>query len=777
MSRSRSLLLGLFLAIALAAAWLALPNSDDTGEGALGPEPVGTRTMVTEEIALAPDLEPRPNPDQEQRVQAGSVGGTEPLGPDPEERTRREAAGWLVLVLEDPEGQPVEGVTLAAYWRKGWGDYGEDVGTTDERGRFPTTIEGPWMVEDVKVRENGPARSLEHLGPFDPDPDRPHEVLLRLPREGLLQGTVRDTNGEGIADIEVVAELMLVLREPFEHRLSRAGAETRSAADGSWSLVVPLGTYLVALSDASNTWSPGHEALVRLDGQQPELEVPLQLLSTRGAELTVTVHSPPGSSAEPSIRATAKALDGPTTTAVEGIELLPLDQVRLGERQVDGSFVVQGLTPGKWMLRGRADGCRPLDVSIPRFATRMEVTLLPTLPERERAVVRGVLLGADGSPIQGQVLMISDWRTSGESSGDRTDPQGRFEVALGARGKYLRAQAPGHCWTTVGPLNRAALPDLLEIRLEPLRDIHGTVVDESGRAAMATVVMRRGGTSVRSVVPSATEPAFLDDALAEDRIGTGPDGAFRFLGIPEGPHELWAYPENRALPPGRAVVRGGETDVQLILGANLEDTVTIRGRVHDALSGDPLPGVAVYARPAEGTLSMGGSGLSDEEGRFSLIGHPPGQLGLWVEPPAETARHHAFLTVPPESFSAGEHERDLALHPARTLHLSVVAADGSPLWGVEINVLDAVGVEVGLQDANGRNDGSSAHSDANGRVDLRGLPAAKITLLALRQREDDYRHGRPNYRLLEEDEEQEAIAFEIDLTHSVPELKELVLPW
>ena len=174
---------------------------------------------------------------------------------------------------------------------------------------------------------------------------------------------------------------------------------------------------------------------------------------------------------------------------------------------------------------------------------------------------------------------------------------------------------------------------------------------------------------------------------------------------------------------------------------------------------------------------MGGSGLSDEEGRFSLIGHPTGPLGFWVEPPAETARHHAFLTVPPEPFSAGEHERDLALHPARTLHLSVVGADGGPLWGVDINVLDATGVEVDLQDSSGHNDGSSAHSDAIGRVDLRGLPAVKITLLVLRQREDDYPFGRPNYRLLKEGEEEDPIVFEIDLTHPVRDLKELVLPW
>jgi len=72
---------------------------------------------------------------------------------------------------------------------------------------------------------------------------------------------------------------------------------------------------------------------------------------------------------------------------------------------------------------------------------------------------------------------------------------------------------------------------------------------------------------------------------------------------------------------------------------------------------------------------------------------------------------------------------------------------------------------------------ASAHSDANGRVDLRGLPAVKVTLLALRQREGDYRYGRPNYALLKQDEEEEPIAFEIDLTHPVPELKELVLPW
>ena len=47
----------------------------------------------------------------------------------------------------------------------------------------------------------------------------------------------------------------------------------------------------------------------------------------------------------------------------------------------------------------------------------------------------------------------------------------------------------------------------------------------------------------------------------------------------------------------------------------------------------------------------------------------------------------------------------------------------------------------------------------------------------LRQRTGDYRFGRPNYPLLEENEEEQAIAFEIDLTHPVPGLKELVLPW
>ena len=149
--------------------------------------------------------------------------------------------------------------------------------------------------------------------------------------------------------------------------------------------------------------------------------------------------------------------------------------------------------------------------------------------------------------------------------------------------------------------------------------VSGTVVD----SAQPPRPVRRARVTVRPDGQSNGWSATTDD-----------EGRFVIAGIAAGRHILeskkaaWVTGRYGATRPGRPgipiVVNDGATlqglTIVMSRGATISGTVVSR-------SGEPMPGVAVTATGAR-IRNSGTDVVTDDEGRFRLYGHPPGEYGV-----------------------------------------------------------------------------------------------------------------------------------------------------
>jgi hypothetical protein len=169
------------------------------------------------------------------------------------------------------------------------------------------------------------------------------------------------------------------------------------------------------------------------------------------------------------------------------------------------------------------------------------------------------------------------------------------------------------------------------------------------------------------------------------------------------------------------VGRGARADVALPRGGS------IRGRVVDAQSGEPLEGAVVSAHAGTGaTESVGAAGLSlGPDGTFTLADLPPVPLALRVEAPA--AGDHLGQWYDAVGYPQVAARIDGA---ARTAGVVVGLERGASIRGTVRD--DAgqpvAGARVALVGCRGRCPMGTT-TDAEGRYELRGVPAGGGMLL------------------------------------------------
>ncbi|MGE5277313.1 MAG: carboxypeptidase regulatory-like domain-containing protein [Acidobacteriota bacterium] len=257
-------------------------------------------------------------------------------------------------------------------------------------------------------------------------------------------------------------------------------------------------------------------------------------------------------------------------------------------------------------------------------------------------------------------------------------------------------------------------------------------------------IVLSAGVSVAGVVrdaqgaPVAGATVFLlGDAGRPQNTATGGDGGFRLSDLPAGKAvmlavnaEGYAGARSSATPPAEGVV--------VVLSA----TGTIRGRVQDAASGEPIPEFTVTlmagGRAGFGNFVMRGPGgapgpqnFQSADGAFEVAGVPPGDWSVRA-----SATSYRSGDVSGVSVAAGETKEDVVVSLKRGGALAgrvldagagVPIANATVSWEPAGSAPGPAAMAARLLDGGGAN---VTTTDADGRFAFDGLPDGKVTLTA-----------------------------------------------
>ncbi|MEE2940488.1 MAG: carboxypeptidase regulatory-like domain-containing protein [Planctomycetota bacterium] len=340
------------------------------------------------------------------------------------------------------------------------------------------------------------------------------------------------------------------------------------------------------------------------------------------------------------------------------------EEVRTGETDTEGRFMLAGLPEGPVIVRAGARGGRERGRSTEvQLAAGEEHTGL-VIQLTRGASVAGRVLGPDGAPAAGvEVEALFDVAhmfgpsslnaTRGIHGTATTSEDGAFTVSGLGRGPFsIRAQRGSS--EEGRPAETARLDSIqpgaegLTLSLASPLEVRGVLRDDLGEAAP--------GLEVRcSRLASGT---MGDLRLSERRARSAEDGAFAF-DLPAGTWELSVIEETHiTTAPVVLTVPGANEVLELVCMR----AATVRGRVLDP-QGAAVEGASVYFDADTGqavTALMSApspdSTRSGADGSFTLLGLPPGELTI-------SASHDDFAKASASQIVAGPGEQleDLVL--------------------------------------------------------------------------------------------------------------------
>lgn len=488
-------------------------------------------------------------------------------------------------VVVDGRGNPVPGAELAYeqhdFRRSGLPKGLPAVSGADGRFRLmvPTTS-GAEIV--VKHEEFSPTRvPLPPAAASAPRPD----VRVVLKKGAAVSGTVVDEQGQPLAGARVLMQIDFSDHESVI-RSSSDFPETVAGAGGRFSFEhLPPGRYdLVARADGL---APGFRPGIEVREGRTELD---PLVLSPGVTLEGRVVDTEG-----------KPIEGAR------VSLQNQSQIPAGDSEVttkpDGSFSFSALRPGlRTSISAYKDGYRwephpGIPVELPA-ARPVRIVLA------QGCRITGRVVDERGRPVPDAELSFREERGSSSSShGLSADREGFFEFSDASAGPLvLEAVAPGFRPTRKNlSIKECGLEDL-EVVLQPGSWIVGRVVDGKG-----------------SGLPGA-RVSVLD---SERAVGTDGEGRFRLEGMEPGPVTVTAQHSEYQRAVRDLEVRLGENRIDLVLEGGHE----VRGRVTDAATGRPVPGVRVHLYPLgishrmESDLQTG----TAEDGSFAFPSVPSGE--------------------------------------------------------------------------------------------------------------------------------------------------------
>lgn len=557
---------------------------------------------------------------------------------------------------------------------------------------------------------------------------------------------------------------------------ARVLAVTRTEADGTFVLdgIAPGLVFLDGRADFTFVRSPVQVRIAEGEERQG-----VELLGTSGGRIRGTVRGPDGA-----------PLEGVVVSARPGINafLGQLTQRRYQWLEAvtseDGSFDLPGVPAGAGYVVSAAgpemalEEIYGIDVA-EGLETRVDISGYPG------ATVRGTAFGPDGLPAAGAniALVYLDvsrllFSADGRAEPITTDADGRFEVVRLAAGRVgFVAATEGYAPSDVIDLTvvDGGVYDGVELRIRDGLQLRGVVVDDEDRPIPDALVEVRP-------LERPEDPDVLKMALKVQNVAarTDRDGRFVAAGLSADRHIVQVSKAGYVTE-----VRFGirtEPEPRFVLTRG----VTVRGQVLSA-EGLPIPrfSISTRSRPARtesesngdeveaapsggrsrrrGSPWMRGDGESvgmrlsagqrlgemdgmggdrefqDADGRFEIVGLPPGDVRVRVRAPGYRDAESQTVTL-----AAGETGADLEFRldeGAVARGLVIDAATRAPVVGASVSVSRArdgfdrvfrASIEPEDFDFLGLMGGSrrAAMTDSEGRFELVGLAAGDYRFTA-----------------------------------------------
>jgi len=593
-------------------------------------------------------------------------------------------------VVHDESGAPLAKVELQAYVQTRslpWSLNHNRMATTGADGRFRLDALAAGDVQlDASLQGYRPAQ--QKLAAQKPEASRA-ELEFVLERGQTIAGSVRWPDG-------TPAEAALALTpasqsDPFE--AEDAEVQGKSDASGRFTISgLGEGSYRVKAQAVKK-----EEVTVKseLTGKDRKKTVRSQW-SAEAAEVRV------GTSDLALTLSTGLALAGRVVDdlgqplasfrvhATQGDEAMAMfgDGPAHSYRDTDGSFSLDGFTPGEWSVIAEAKGHSASAAA--RVSVPSEAALTLVVPRE--ATLGGVVLDASGAPVEGARLIVerAEEHAFFDDDKGKTDAHGSFRITGLAPGS-VELRAEGSAGAPSAPLALELVAgqalDGLVLRLERGTRLDGEVVSASGRPL--------AGVSVW----------VYSEAHFNDSRETDAQGHFEFANVPPGDvHVSAETAEGLHLNASVTVVAGENAHVRLTPPDQL---VQLRGRVRAA--GEPLAEAQLYAHRLDDDEMYDASGSSAEsgaDGTYELALPGAGRYQLSVNAwKAQRLSWNVSLEVPAvESFTY-----DVSIALGR-ISGRVRDAAGKPLAGIE--------VESEPEQHDGGAGSGEATTDADGRYEL-----------------------------------------------------------
>jgi len=388
---------------------------------------------------------------------------------------------------------------------------------------------------------------------------------------------------------------------------------------------------------------------------------------------------------------------------------------RSARTSVEGQALLQGITVKPTVVRASSKAHRSGRIEVKAGksgeTTSVELKLQAAQP------VAGRVVNADGYPAAGAIVRCLGV-VEGEAVSTKADQDGNFTLSPSAEGCDLVASMAG-----AGPSESQVATSGSEVtlRLRKMGSIEGMVLASDGLGVPGATV------GVELYVPASEDfNARLRKSTRANR-----EGIFTLPDLPPGRYVLTAT--------GRGAAPAKSDPIELDVGENrsgvrlsFDDGADVSGRITDAESGEPIPGVIVRLQGI--TISKKAPPRpvrTDDDGRFTLPGAPEDM------PFSVRAQAKGYNIRLVSGLTAGR-SVDIELNPADGRPRKEVPTTGITIraagTGVEVIRVDpnSSGFKAGIRpqdmilSIDGRSAQNMTHVEAMQR--LRGEPGTSVSL-------------------------------------------------
>ncbi len=505
------------------------------------------------------------------------------------------------LIIELPAGGTIRGRVVDKSSKKPVTDF--RIGTGEVRAggggmmmRMPATYrsvhsdDGSFLLENVPLKSSeltvqAPGFAEGKLSGFTLEEGKVLENLeIALEPGSTLTGRITSSEGTAIAGASI--------------RMERAGddspmpqfAEKRTTTDsnGDYKLEsLPSGELSIVFDKAG---FQTERKTARLSGRELRLDVRL----SRGRDFSGTVTTEAGAPvADATVHAQSAAVDA---------------QRRSARSDTNGNFKFEGLTPGRYQFEAAKAGYvsgEAKDVDIQSAGSSVRLTLT------SGGTITGRVTGLAANDLPATTISVV---SAGKRSSGAVDPSGSFQI---------EGVAPGTA--RVSATSQQIMGDRKTSREKTITVAAGAVVQTdiefNSDIVIKGRVTRNGKAAVNTMV--SFSPALRTAGQASPSTRTDSEGRYEITGVETGKYRVMAVDLGSFDPYSTeyTVVGSATFDID-IRGAS------VRGRVLDAQTSEPLAGASVSLEPADSTepsFFNTRTAATDANGAFSLESVPAGR--------------------------------------------------------------------------------------------------------------------------------------------------------